>query len=213
MSKKENKNKIKNVFYSILTLIIISSFIGILIYGGEDKYLSPSFSKMADRLLEDGKKTDDYDVNIKPLIPVRLQPSVYYKANEKEIIAAKEKREKEAEIKKEKIREEQEGNSWITMNATNYVANCKGCTGYTNYKGWDVRNTIYSPNGYRVIAVDPNFIKLGSLVEIRYKDVRFKARAMDIGGAINGNDIDILVSSKNEAYNFGVQTVELRIIQ
>lgn len=102
---------------------------------------------------------------------------------------------------------------WITFEATAYTALCDtGCTGVTA-TGYDVRNTSYSPNGYRVIAVDPSVIPLGALVMVKLSDgSTFKARAMDVGGAIKGNRIDLLVGSKSEAFSFGRQSVELRII-
>src|SRR5690554_3211015 len=52
----------------------------------------------------------------------------------------------------------QEAADWVTFEATAYVALCdSGCTGITA-TGYDVRNTIYSPKGHRVIAVDPSVV-------------------------------------------------------
>lgn len=101
---------------------------------------------------------------------------------------------------------------WITFEATAYTADCRGCIGITR-SGYDVRNTIYSPNGYRVVAVDTDVIALGTLVEIRLNDgTSFKARALDTGGAIRGNKLDLLVDSYDNAIQFGRQDVDLRII-
>jgi len=55
---------------------------------------------------------------------------------------------------------------WQTFETTYYLATCKGCTGETYYKGYDVTDTIYY-KGYRVIAVDPDVIKLGSIVKVK----------------------------------------------
>ncbi|HAM79577.1 3D domain-containing protein [Ornithinibacillus bavariensis] len=101
---------------------------------------------------------------------------------------------------------------WQDFVATAYVSDCEGCTGIT-MSGYDVRNTIYSPEGYRVIAVDPNFIPLGTLVEIEANGERFKAKAMDIGGAIKGRKIDLLIGSVSDAYKWGVREVRLRVIK
>lgn len=98
----------------------------------------------------------------------------------------------------------------INVVATAYTAYCEGCTGKT-FRGHDVRNTEYK-NGYRVIATDPNVIPLGSLVKVESETMSFTGIADDIGGAIKGNKIDILVDSKNRANNFGVQNAKATII-
>lgn len=100
-----------------------------------------------------------------------------------------------------------------TYEATAYVALCNsGCTGITA-TGVDVRNTIYS-EGYRVIATDPDVISLGSIVRITLADgSSLEAIAADIGGAINGNDIDLLVATESDAWEFGRQAVEIEVIR
>ena len=93
-----------------------------------------------------------------------------------------------------------EANS-ITMEATYYTAFCENCSGITAY-GYDVRGTIYA-DGYRVIAVDPSVIPLGSIVYVQTPFEEFYAIAADVGGAINGNRVDILVGTYWEAINKG----------
>ncbi|WHY01848.1 3D domain-containing protein [Neobacillus sp. DY30] len=102
---------------------------------------------------------------------------------------------------------------WHTFEATAYVALCDtGCTGITK-TGIDVRNTT-THKGKRVIAVDPSVIPLGSSVEIRLADgSTFEATAQDTGGNIRNNRIDLLVSTEDEAWQFGRQTVEIRIME
>jgi 3D (Asp-Asp-Asp) domain-containing protein len=122
----------------------------------------------------------------------------------------KERRIKELERRIEELQNQPE---WTTFEATAYVADCDGCSGITK-TGYDVRNTVYTPEGLRVIAVDPAVIPLGSTVEIRLADGRtFKAKAIDVGEAINNYEIDILVDSYNKAIQFGRQDVELRILK
>jgi 3D (Asp-Asp-Asp) domain-containing protein len=106
-----------------------------------------------------------------------------------------------------------EAPEWITFEATAYVALCDtGCTGITK-TGVDVRNTT-THEGKRVIAVDPSVIPLGSSVEIRLVDgTIIKATAQDTGGAIRGNRLDLLVSTEDKAWQFGRQTVQLRIME
>ncbi|MGP4073053.1 ubiquitin-like domain-containing protein [Piscibacillus sp. B03] len=98
---------------------------------------------------------------------------------------------------------------WMTFRSTKYTANCSGCSGYTA-TGVNVNNTI-TYQGMRIIAVDPNVIPLRSIVEVRTPSGSFTAIALDTGGAIKGNKIDILVDSKSEAYNWGNRSVQVRI--
>ena len=79
--------------------------------------------------------------------------------------------------------------------------------------GTDVSNTIYTPDGYRVIAVDMNVIPLNSIVRVTYSDgTTFLAMACDTGSAVIGNRIDILYGSVGEALNFGRQNVTVEVI-
>jgi 3D (Asp-Asp-Asp) domain-containing protein len=93
----------------------------------------------------------------------------------------------------------------MTMEATAYTAGCEGCTGIT-YTGQDLNN---NPNK-KVIAVDPNVIPLGSIVEVEGYG---RAVAGDIGGAIKGNRIDLHMATKDEAIQFGRRDVQVTIIE
>src|SRR5690625_1569850 len=100
----------------------------------------------------------------------------------------------------------------LSFEATYYTARCDGCSGITA-TGYDVRSSIYSPEGYRIIAVDPNVIPLGSVVRVSYEDeTSFDAVASDTGGDIKGRRIDILVASKEEAYRHGRTNVSVEIL-
>jgi 3D (Asp-Asp-Asp) domain-containing protein len=98
------------------------------------------------------------------------------------------------------------------MQMTSYTAYCNtGCTGVTA-TGVDVSNrTTYQ--GYRVIAVDPSVIKLNSIVKVSTKDNSFHAIAIDTGGAIKGNIIDLLVGSKSKARENGRQYVTVTVLR
>jgi 3D (Asp-Asp-Asp) domain-containing protein len=102
---------------------------------------------------------------------------------------------------------------WHTFEATAYVALCDtGCIGITK-TGVDVR-VATTHEGKRIIAVDPSVIPLGSSVEIRLADgTTFAATAQDTGGLIRGHRLDLLVSTEDEAWHFGRQTVEIRKIE
>jgi len=100
---------------------------------------------------------------------------------------------------------------WLTVEATAYTAFCNsGCIGIT-YNGTDVRNTIYHPSGHRIIAADLNVLPNGALVEIEGFDELFVVD--DIGGAIKGNMIDILMKTTDEANAWGRRNVKIRIVE
>lgn len=101
-----------------------------------------------------------------------------------------------------------------TYEATAYIALCDtGCSGVT-YTGHDARQSIYTAEGHRVIAVDPSVIPLYSIMSVKLADgTTFTAQALDIGSAINGHDIDLLVASESEAWQFGRQSVEIEYIR
>ena len=90
------------------------------------------------------------------------------------------------------------------VTATAYTPNCNGCTGITA-TGVNVKS---NPN-MKLIAVDPNVIPLGSKVWVEGYGY---AIAADTGGAIKGNKIDILVSSKSAAENWGRKKVRIKVL-
>jgi len=90
------------------------------------------------------------------------------------------------------------------VTATAYTPNCNGCTGITA-TGVNVKS---NPN-MKLIAVDPKVIPLGSKVWVEGYGY---AIAADTGGAIKGNKIDILVSSKSAAKNWGRKKVRIKVL-
>ncbi|MGF7532966.1 LysM peptidoglycan-binding domain-containing protein [Bacillus mexicanus] len=97
-----------------------------------------------------------------------------------------------------------EASKELTVTATAYTANDGGISGVTA-TGVDLNK---NPNA-KVIAVDPNVIPLGSKV---YVEGYGEATAADTGGAINGNKIDVFVPNKSDASNWGVKTVNVKIL-
>lgn len=89
----------------------------------------------------------------------------------------------------------------FNVETTYYTADCYGCIGITA-AGYDVRGTIYA-EGYRVVAVDPWVIPLGSILYVETPYDSYYAMAADTGGAINGSRIDVLVGSYYEAIQKG----------
>lgn len=91
-----------------------------------------------------------------------------------------------------------------TFQSTAYAVGDGMTPSVTTANGTNVANTIYSPEGYRIIAVDTSVIPMNSIVEVHIPGwAPFLAKASDTGGAINGNIIDLLVSTPSEAYSYG----------
>ncbi|WP_181351131.1 G5 and 3D domain-containing protein [Thalassobacillus sp. CUG 92003] len=101
-------------------------------------------------------------------------------------------------------RGEPSGTKTLSMSATAYTANCGGCSGITATG----INLKANPNK-KVVAVDPSVIPLGSRVWVEGYGY---AIAGDTGGAINGNKIDLFISSQSKAQSFGRRTVQVKVL-
>lgn len=93
----------------------------------------------------------------------------------------------------------------LTVTSTAYTASCAGCSG-TTATGI---NLNANPN-MKVIAVDPSVIPLGSKVYVEGYGV---AVAGDTGSAIQGNRIDLFMANREDALNYGRQTVQVTILK
>jgi 3D (Asp-Asp-Asp) domain-containing protein len=96
------------------------------------------------------------------------------------------------------------GTMEMTVTATAYTAYCPGCSGTTAI-GIDLRT---NPD-QKVIAVDPNVIPLGSRVWVEGYG---EAIAGDTGGAIKGNKIDVFIPSYDDAIQWGVKKVKIKVL-
>lgn len=83
----------------------------------------------------------------------------------------------------------------------------------TTANGTEVANTIYSPEGYRIIAVDTSVIPMNSIVRVTLNGESFLAKASDTGSAVNGKKIDLLVNSPSEAIQRGVQNATIELVE
>lgn len=92
----------------------------------------------------------------------------------------------------------------ITVTATAYTAYCYGCSGTTAY-GIDLRANPTE----KVIAVDPTVIPLGTRVWVEGYG---EAIAGDTGGAIKGDRIDVFIPSYDDAIDFGVKELTVKIL-
>ncbi|WP_272479976.1 3D domain-containing protein [Aquibacillus koreensis] len=99
----------------------------------------------------------------------------------------------------------QTSSTTYTMTATAYTAECTGCSGITA-----TGINLLEDRDKKVIAVDPSVIPLGTRVHVEGYG---EAIAGDTGGAIKGNKIDIHVPTKEIAFNWGVRTVEVTILE
>lgn len=171
------------------------------------------------------------DLQVKKIVEKQAEIERQEKEKQKALKAAKtkaeaktkEKAERKAEEKtvaakteaKKKARREvttQAGSgSWDSYVLTHYTATCRGCSGFTRTE-IDVRKTT-EYHGYKVLSVDPRRIPLGSIVEIKDGDRTYKAIAIDTGGAIKGNKLDLLVGSNKEAVRLGKKNIKLRIVR
>nr|WP_182080377.1 G5 and 3D domain-containing protein [Anaerobacillus isosaccharinicus]MBA5584140.1 DUF348 domain-containing protein [Anaerobacillus isosaccharinicus]QOY37451.1 DUF348 domain-containing protein [Anaerobacillus isosaccharinicus] len=98
---------------------------------------------------------------------------------------------------------------WVTFSSTAYTAYCNGCSGVTS-TGLNLRT---NPDK-NVVAVDPNVIPLGSIIEIRYNGrILGQYRAADTGGAIQGRKIDIFMPERSDALRWGRKNVQVRIVK
>lgn len=93
----------------------------------------------------------------------------------------------------------------LQVKATAYTANCAGCSGITSTG----INLKANPNK-KVISVDPNVIPLGSKVHVEGYGY---AVAGDVGGGINGNEIDVFIPSRSEALQWGRKTVTVKVLK
>lgn len=121
------------------------------------------------------------------------------------------RRKARAKEQAEARRQAEQAKRTIAVEASFYTAYCpEGCTGRTA-TGIDVSKTQYS-GGRRIIAVDPSIIPLGTTGRLTLANGQsFAVIAADIGGAISGNKIDVLVASESEANRLGRQSAVLTI--
>ena len=169
----------------------------------------------------ENEKTECYNncnfnsINLNSLSSIDIYKQKQYKAL---IVGAKEaklKKELEAnevetatEAEEEVSKEETESSIY---EATFYTAKCKGCTGVTS-SGYNVTKTIFY-KGLRVVAA-PSDIKFYTKLKITLNDgTVIDAIVLDRGGNIKKNRLDILVSSKKEAYKLGRQKVKVEVVE
>lgn len=74
---------------------------------------------------------------------------------------------------------------------------------------WAGQTTLGIRPAYGIVAVDPNFIKLGSLLFVEGYGFAYAA---DTGGAIKGNRIDLCMRTNAECNRFGRRNVRVHVL-
>ncbi|UXR28842.1 3D domain protein [Bacillus phage Nachito] len=127
----------------------------------------------------------------------------------RQLLSEKQKQQAE-QPQKESPRRMSEGKQTLTVKATAY-------TPFPEENGGTYNGQVLTATGFnlsqnpnaRIIAVDPSVIPLGSKV---YVEGYGEALAIDTGGAIKGNRIDVLVPTDSQADSWGVRTVQVTIL-
>ncbi|MCM3616771.1 LysM peptidoglycan-binding domain-containing protein [Sutcliffiella horikoshii] len=135
--------------------------------------------------------------------PVTEAPAEEAPAEEPVTEAPAEETPAEEPAQEEETAADQEVAQELTMTATAYTATCEGCSGITATG----INLLENPD-MKVISVDPDVIPLGSKVWVEGYG---EAIAGDTGGAIVGNKIDIFIPDYDDAVNYGVQEVQVKV--
>lgn len=144
-------------------------------------------------LQEEKKKLEEKDAELKKALATKEAKRLAKQAQTKKSEAVVVSRSNSEVVSRE-----------FYVEATAYTPWCSGCSGITATG----INVAANPN-MKVIAVDPSVIPLGSKVWVEGYGY---AIAGDTGGAIKGNKIDLLMSSKDKAYKWGRKKVRIKVL-
>lgn len=206
-------------------------------YSAENKALSEELEELESAHLQELEKIETYEEKMKNLEEdIQNKESEIDKLN-KDLQAKREREEEEARLAKVNndksvvLSNNKASNSEqnkVTTSSSSSKANSTSLgtfdvTYYSAYDGAQIGITrggtnmangnIYTSDGYRIIAVDPNTIPFGAIVRVTTSHGEsFMAKADDTGGKIKGNKIDIAVSSPEEAFSLGRGTATVEIV-
>ena len=206
-------------------------------YSEQNKALSEELEELESTHLQELEKIETYEEKMENLEEdIQNKESEIDKLN-KDLQAKREREEEEARLAKvnndkstvlssnKASNSEQKGVS-VSTSASSVSSNrTLGTFKVTSYavgdgmtpstvtaNGTNVANTIYSPEGHRIIAVDTSVIPMNTVVRVTMNGQSFLAKSSDTGSAIVGNKIDLLVNSPSEAINNGVQEATIEIV-
>ncbi len=115
----------------------------------------------------------------------------------------------ELESKYQELKSKDSYIKWQEFEVTAYTSNECGTITYAGFE-LDKNYSKY----LNVCAVDPEIIKLGSIVLVKFENGEIKPYiALDTGLAIKGKRIDLYFTNLNEAINFGRQQLEVSILE
>ncbi len=103
----------------------------------------------------------------------------------------------------------------LKCTATAYDLSYQSCGKYPGDKGYGITATG-TRACYGTVAVDPSVIPLGSKLYIETCDGSFiygYSTALDTGGAIKGNKVDLFFDTMSECMNFGRRSVNVYILE
>ena len=206
-------------------------------YSVQNKALSEELEELESTHLQELEKIETYEEKME-----NLEEDIQNKENEidklnKDLQAKREREEEEARLAKvnndkstvlssNKASNSEQNTGSVSTSASSVSSNrTLGSFKVTSYaigdgmtpstvtaNGTNVANTIYSPEGHRIIAVDTNVIPMNTVVRVNMNGQSFLAKSSDTGSAIKGNKIDLLVNSPSEAINNGVQEATIEIV-
>ena len=176
--------------------------------------LSREYNTTVESIMEENNLVDDliFPNNVLEISPINnltitegeTLHNLFRMKQENNSVQAANLVETEEPAPKEETATEEPAGKEITVAATAYTANCKGCSGITK-TGVDLNA---NPD-QKVIAVDPAVIPLGSKVHVEGYGY---ATAEDIGGGINGHEIDVFIPKQSDALDWGRKQVKVTII-
>lgn len=206
-------------------------------YSEQNKALSEELEELESTHLQELEKIETYEEKMENLEEdIQNKESEIDKLN-KDLQAKREREEEEARLAKvnndkstilssNKASNSEQNTGSVSTSSSSVSSNrTLGTFKVTSYaigdgmtpstvtaNGTNVANTIYSPEGHRIIAVDTNVIPMNTVVRVTMNGQSFLAKSSDTGSAIVGNKIDLLVNSPSEAINNGVQEATIEIV-
>lgn len=197
-------------------------------YSVQNKALSEELEELESTYLQELEKIETYEEKMENLEEdIQNKESEIDKLN-KDLQAKKEREEndKSTVLSSNKASNSEQKKDSVSTSASSVSSNrTLGTFKVTSYavgdgmtpstvtaNGTNVANTIYSPEGHRIIAVDTSVIPMNTVVRVTMNGQSFLAKSSDTGSAIVGNKIDLLVSSPSEAINNGVQEATIEVI-
>lgn len=215
------KNKIISIITAAATVFLIAASPiqaeEIVIQKGDTLWdLSREYNTTVESIMEENNLVDDliFPNDILKISPIKnltitendalTQPIQEEGQAEENLVESTSAVEAEEPTPVETAAAEEPTGKEITVSATAYTANCEGCSGITK-TGVDLNA---NPN-QKVIAVDPAVIPLGSKVHVEGYGY---ATAEDIGGGINGHEIDVFIPKQADAMDWGRKQVKVTII-